>query len=90
MLLSQQYHCSALSLLFRKLFPEDMQELTTQLLDMADVHPDSRSFALSTEDFNRLCLAYQKLCTEHPGLFDYDFRYNRISVPSSDIASNDY
>jgi len=64
-----------------------------QLLDMADIHADSRSFALSVEDFNRLCLAYQKLCDEHPGLRDYDFRYNKIELPpspSSDTVSDDY
>jgi len=74
----------------RTLFPENMQALTTQLMDMADIHSDSRSFALSIEDFNRLCLAYQNLCVEHPGLFDYDFRYNRIALPSADTTSNDY
>jgi len=72
--------------LCRTLFPEEMQDLTFQLLDMADVHPDSRSFALSVEDFNRLCLAYEKLCVEHPGLFEYDFRYNKIAL--SEIASH--
>jgi len=62
----------------------------TELLELADVHHDSRSYALSVEDFSRLCSAYQKLCAEHPGLLEYDFRYNRGPLPPSDIVSNDY
>jgi len=58
-----------------------MRELTAQLLGMADVHSDTRSYALNTEDFSRLCTAYQKLCDEYPGLYEYDFRYNKIPVP---------
>jgi len=81
-------------LLCRTLFPAEVQEeLTDRLLDMADIHSDSRSFALSIEDFSRLCLAYQKLCDEHQGLRDYDFRYNKIELPSSssiDDISDDY
>lgn len=71
------------------LFPPDMQELTGELLEMADVHRDSRSYALSVEDFGRLCTAYQKLCTDHPGLLEYDFRYNRITLPPSDGVTSD-
>jgi len=66
-----------------------MQYLTAQLIDMAEIHTDSRSFALSIEDFGRLCTAYQKLCDEHPGLFEYDFRYNKISLSSSNNDSDE-
>jgi len=58
--------------------------MTPKMLEMADVHRDSRSYALAVEDFNRLCIAYQKLCAEHRGLYEYDFRYNKSPVsPSS-------
>jgi len=74
---------------YRKLFPPDMQELTSELLEMADIHRDSRSYALSVEDFGRLCTAYQKLCNDRPGLLEYDFRYNRIPLAPSDCVTGD-
>ena len=76
-------------LLCRSLFPPHKHELLTQILEMAEIHRDSRSYALSVEDFGRLCIAYQKLCTEYPGLLEYDFRYNKIQLPPSDSVSSD-
>jgi len=67
-----------------------MQQLTSELLEMADVHPDSRSYALSIEDFGRLCTAYEKLCAGHSGLLEYDFRYNRVPVSASNGISSDF
>jgi len=67
-----------------------MQDLTAKLLDMADIHYDSRSYVLNIEDFNRLCTAYQKLCSEHPGLYEYDFRYNKVHLSLSDNDADDY
>jgi len=67
-----------------------MQHLTAELLHMADIHRDSRSYALSIEDFSRLCTAYQKLCAEHPGLYEYDFRYNKRPVHPCENDYDDY
>lgn len=58
----------------RTLFPAELHHLTWNLLESADVHPDSRSYALTIEDFDRLCSAYQRLCDQNPGLFEYDYR----------------
>jgi len=57
---------------------------------MSDIHSDSRSFALNIDDFSRLCMAYHKLCSEHPGLYEYDFRYNKIPLLSSNNKSDNY
>jgi len=51
---------------------------------MSDIHADSRSYALSIEDFSRLCTAYQQLCAEHPGLYEYDHRYNKTPTIVTD------
>jgi dimethyladenosine transferase 1 len=56
------------------LFPPERPDLTARILEMSDIHADSRSFMLSIEDFDRLCQAYQQLCEETPGLFEYDYR----------------
>ena len=58
----------------RTLFPADRPDLTIRILEMSNVHPDSRSFHLSIDDFERLCLAYEKICTDEPALFDFDYR----------------
>lgn len=59
---------------YRTLFPPDSPHLTKQILELADVHPDSKSYSLGLEDFNRLCHAYKSMCDENPGLFEFDYR----------------
>lgn len=48
------------------------------LLAEADVHPDSRSYMLSVEDFDRLCTVYKRLCDKHSGLFEFDYRASKV------------
>ena len=61
--------------------------MTWNLLESADVHPDSRSYALSIEDFDRLCSAYQRLCDQHPGLFEYDYRAPKTKTSDAETNS---
>ncbi|XP_056623604.1 dimethyladenosine transferase 1, mitochondrial [Triplophysa dalaica] len=57
------------------LFPESQrQELSEQLLHSADVDPTLRPTELSISEFRALVDAYCRLCHEHQGLNDYDFR----------------
>lgn len=57
------------------LFPEaQRQELSEQLLRSADVDPTLRPTELSISEFRALVDAYSRLCQEHQGLNDYDFR----------------
>ena len=45
-----------------------------RMVAMAEIHPDSRPFALGVDDFGRLCHAYMALCAEFPELQGYDYR----------------
>ncbi|KAI7804372.1 putative dimethyladenosine transferase 1 [Triplophysa rosa] len=57
------------------LFPESQrQELSEQLLHSADVDPTLRPTELSISEFRALVDAYSRLCQEHEGLNDYEFR----------------
>lgn len=57
------------------LFPEfKRQELSEQLLHRADVDPTLRPTELSISEFRALVDTYSRLCQEHQGLIDYDFR----------------
>lgn len=56
------------------LFPPDSPHLTRQICEMSDIHPDSKSFSLSVDDFNRICHSYKQICDENVGLFEYDYR----------------
>lgn len=56
-----------------RLFPVTLRPLLTEtLLNDANVDGKLRPFQLSVEEFNRICMAYQKICREHPALLKYD------------------
>jgi len=57
----------------RRLFPVTLRPtLVETLLNDADVDGKLRPFQLSVEEFNRICIAYQKICQQHPTLLKYD------------------
>ncbi|KAK6179394.1 hypothetical protein SNE40_011766 [Patella caerulea] len=56
------------------LFPMNQQDLVTELFDRSGVSPDSRSFMITMEEFNRLCQVYNDICDRHPDIFMYNFR----------------
>lgn len=57
------------------LFPIELRdELAPKLFHLADVNHHLRPFMLSTEEFARICYAYNVLCGEHPELHNYDHR----------------
>ena len=60
---------------FRTLFPPDREiELTERMFKDSAVVSSTRPMKLSMDEFKRLCLVYNDLCDENPGLFDYDYR----------------
>jgi len=62
-----------------RLFPECIsEELTRKLFILSEIHPTTRPFQLSNEDFVRICYAYKLLCDEYPGLADYNYRMPKI------------
>jgi len=44
------------------------------LLDEAYVDGNLRPFQLSVDEFNRICIVYQKICERNPALLKYDPR----------------
>ena len=57
----------------RRLFPVTMRPVLVEtLLNDADVDGKLRPFQLSIEEFNRICIAYQKICQQYPTLLKYD------------------
>jgi len=56
-----------------RLFPVTLRPtLVETLLNDAGVDGKLRPFQLSVEEFNRICIAYQKICQQHPTLLKYD------------------
>jgi len=56
-----------------RLFPVTMRPVLVEtLLNDADVDGKLRPFQLSIEEFNRICIAYQKICQQYPTLLKYD------------------
>lgn len=56
-----------------RLFPVTMRPVLVEtLLNDADVDGKLRPFQLSIEEFNRICIAYQKICRQYPTLLKYD------------------
>jgi len=59
----------------KTLFPPDREiELTERMFKDSAVVSSTRPMKLSMDEFKRLCLVYNDLCDENPGLFDYDYR----------------
>jgi dimethyladenosine transferase 1 len=56
------------------LFPNDMQDLVTQLFIKADIDPELRPTMLSVEEIGLLCSIYHQMCNENMGLFEFDYR----------------
>jgi len=58
-----------------KLFPTPLRPVMIEtLLDEANVDGNLRPFQLSVDEFNRICIVYQKICERNPALLKYDPR----------------
>ncbi|XP_034249396.1 dimethyladenosine transferase 1, mitochondrial [Thrips palmi] len=59
------------------LFPEHLRkQLSHKMLDIAEVNPETRAFQLTMDEFQRLVMAYEHLCSDQPKLFKYKFSSN--------------
>lgn len=56
------------------LFPKDRKELVEEVLEIAEVDPETQSYRLTMEEYDRICDVYAKICEREPGIFDYDYR----------------
>lgn len=65
---------------FRNLFPKTVTEdLSKELLNLADVQCTKRSIQLTIEEWRRLCFAYFDICSRDSRLYSYNFRGSRSS-----------
>ncbi|XP_002739171.2 dimethyladenosine transferase 1, mitochondrial-like [Saccoglossus kowalevskii] len=56
------------------LFPYDYQELVDDVFEMTGVDPSTTPQWLTVDDFNRLCIAYNDICSRYPGIMNYNYR----------------
>ena len=58
----------------RTLFPPEEVSLAKEMIDLAEIDPETRPYQLTIDEFSRLCGAYLEICRRHPGLIEYYFR----------------
>ncbi|CAD7005652.1 unnamed protein product [Ceratitis capitata] len=60
--------------------PEDRDDITDSLFELADVDPIIRPFELSVEEHLRLATVYAEFMQKHPEFADYDYRGRKQPV----------
>lgn len=74
------YHCLA------TLFPEPVKKnLTEELFLRTGIHDDITCTFLSVDEIGALAKVYHEFCQEHEGLFEYNFRAQKIK-PMSELT----
>jgi dimethyladenosine transferase 1 len=67
-----KYCCRPIS----TLFPDMVRmHFTKKLFDMSYVFPHTRPYALTIEDYERLCNAYAEICEKYPEIWTYEYRH---------------
>ena len=49
-------------------------KLSVELFQRSELNPKLRSYQMTMDDWNRLCLAYKFICDRDPRLYSYDHR----------------
>ncbi|GBN65990.1 Dimethyladenosine transferase 1, mitochondrial [Araneus ventricosus] len=55
------------------LFPPNRPQLVEEMINKSKVNPEKRSFNLEMEEFRALCNAYNDICQNNKGIFEYNY-----------------
>lgn len=63
------------------LFPKDIQKkYAAEIMSKARVSPSVRCTYVSMEEIRDMCIIYEQLCRETPGLFYHDYTKKHVTI----------